>query len=97
MVLSNEFATPLDILRKFDFADFRTGPQMNIDNPNLEILTGILQKGYFAKHGNMLHKLAERVRRPGGLKDKLIHYAPAIAGHLAAKIPFVKSHAAQIQ
>jgi len=36
-VLSPIYSSPMDILRRFDFADFRTGPRLNIDDPNLEM------------------------------------------------------------
>lgn len=37
----------MDILRRFDFGDFRTGPNLNIDNPIDEYAAGIFQRGFF--------------------------------------------------
>jgi len=54
-VLDSAYSSPMDILRKFDFADFRTGPQLNIDDPSMETAQGIFQRGFFAKVGNAMH------------------------------------------
>lgn len=40
-ILSPQYSSPMDILRKFDFADFRTGINLNIDDPTGEIAAGI--------------------------------------------------------
>lgn len=55
--MNNTYATPLDILRRVDLSLIRTGPDLNIDDPNMEILAGLLQHGFFTKSGNKLHKL----------------------------------------
>jgi len=36
-VLSPQYSSPMDILRRFDFGDFRVGPKLNIDIPELEM------------------------------------------------------------
>jgi len=40
-----------------DFDSFRTGPGLNIDDPNMEILAGIMNKGFFTKVGSAMHKM----------------------------------------
>jgi len=77
----------MDILRRFEFADFRTAPQLNIDNPELEIVRGIFQSGFFQKMGNALHSGVEAIRRNPALRDKLIAMAPAVAKFMMSKIP----------
>lgn len=96
-LLDQKYATPLDVLRRIDFPDFRTGPGLNIDDPNMEILAGILGKGYFSKKDNFLHRLQEGIKRHGKVVDKLIGFAPAVAKQLAKRIPVVANHADQIQ
>lgn len=41
-VLDNSYATPLDILRRISVSSLRTGPDLNIDDPNMEVLAGML-------------------------------------------------------
>jgi len=41
-LLSPQYSTALDILRKFDFADFRTGLTLNIDDANDELIQGLM-------------------------------------------------------
>jgi len=77
----------MDILRRFDFADFRTGPRLNIDEPGMEIAQGIFQRGFFQKVGNAVHKGIESIQRNATLKDKLRSIAPEVARAIVSKIP----------
>jgi len=46
-ILSPKYSSALDILRRFDFSDFRSAPQLNIDDMALELMAGIFQRGFF--------------------------------------------------
>jgi len=46
-VLNAKYPTALDILRRFDFADFRTGPMLSLDEPEFEQMRGLFQHGFF--------------------------------------------------
>jgi len=57
VVLHHMYSTPLDILRKFNFSDFTTGVNLNIDTPEDVMVRGIFQSGFLSKFGNKLHQM----------------------------------------
>lgn len=86
-MLNNEYGTPLDILRRVDVSSLRTGPNLNIDDPNMEILAGLHQHGFFLKPKNLLHKMQEGVRKHQKITDKIVDFTPAVAERIIEKIP----------
>lgn len=79
----------MDILRRFNFSDFRTGANLSLEDPNSEIVHGIFDKGFFIKMGNALHKGLQTVQDNPALRDKIIHYAPVLAKKLVSLVPGV--------
>jgi len=90
VVLDSKYSTPMDILRRFDFSDFRVGPGLNIDIPDNVMMfpaQGIFNAGFFHKIGNALQKGIDQLRRHPDVKDKLLSMTPLIAKAIAALIP----------
>jgi len=87
----------MDILRRFNFADFRTGANLNLDLPEDEMIRGIFDKGFFVKIGNALHKGLQFVSDNPQLKDKIVHYAPALARKLVSLVPGVSALADPVE
>lgn len=79
----------MDILRRFDFSDFRVGPGLNITDPNKEMIMaqGLFNSGFFHKVGNALQKGIDSLKRHPEIKDKLLSLTPQIARAISALIP----------
>lgn len=77
----------MDILRRFDFADFTTGLDLDLDKPDEVLFRGLFQRGFFKKSGNALHRIAEAVHKNAHLKKQLRNFAGPIARKMLEKIP----------
>jgi len=83
----------MDILRKMNFSDFRVGRNLNINRPEDEYMSGLFDRGFFAKSGNVLHKGLQTLDQHPTIKSKLLNMVPGLGRAIMSGIPVVKQFA----
>jgi len=76
------YSTALDILRRMDFPDFRTGEGLDLNLPEDEYLRGIFGHGYLLNAKNTLHKLGEQIAKRPPIRERVIKFTPKLAYRL---------------